>query len=126
LVLLKVVLKSIPVYGLSLAHVPKSILEKIRRRCFSFLWICKKKEGIPLVSWKILAKPKKGGGWGLKNIHLFGQALTVKSLWRLLFNEGLWGNIMKKKYLKDYIVEQWIKVEPKSIKGASNIWKGLV
>ena len=72
LILLKSVLKSILVYWFSLAHVLKRILEKIRRRCFSFSWLDKKKrEPFPLANWKIVAKPKKGGGWGVKNIHLF-------------------------------------------------------
>ena len=33
---------------------------------------------------------------------------------------------MKNKYLKDYIVEHWIRLEPKPVKGASNIQKWLV
>jgi hypothetical protein len=66
-----------------------------------------------LVKWNTLAKPKKDGGWGLKNIYLFGQALIAKSVWQTMFNEGLWGRNMKKKYFISYIVEQWIRTEPK-------------
>jgi len=113
LVLLKSVLESVPVYWLSLAHVPKSILEK-NQECAS------------LVKWNTLAKPKNDGGWGLKNIYLFDQALVTKSLWWLLFNEGLWGKIMQQKHLKSLTLEQWIRCEPKSIWGASNIWKRTV
>jgi hypothetical protein len=49
--LVKVVLESIPVYWLSLAKIPKSILNNIRKRMFNFLWTGKKiKEGVHLIS----------------------------------------------------------------------------
>jgi hypothetical protein len=66
------VLESIPVYWLSIAQVPKGISDKIRKRYFSFLWTGMKEiEGIPLVKWSRVAKPKEAGGWGLKNIYVF-------------------------------------------------------
>jgi hypothetical protein len=50
LTLVKSVLESISVYSLSLAHIPKGMLDKIKRKCFNFLWTRKReKEGIPLV-----------------------------------------------------------------------------
>jgi hypothetical protein len=46
---------------------------------FSFLWTGKKdKEGMHLISWKRISKPKKIGGWGIKNIFTFGKALAAK------------------------------------------------
>lgn len=36
---------------MSLAHIPKGMLDKIRRKCFNFFWTDKwDKEGIPLVN----------------------------------------------------------------------------
>eukprot|EP01018_Ginkgo_biloba_P004985 Gb_28741 [translate_table: standard] len=46
------------------------------------------KEGIPLVKWQTMATPKSLGGWGLKNIHLFGRASAAKSVWRLISSEA--------------------------------------
>jgi hypothetical protein len=43
-----------------------------------------------------------------------------------LFNQGLWGKIMRVKYLENKDTKEWIIVEHKSVKGASNVWKGLV
>jgi hypothetical protein len=40
--LVKYVLESILVYWISLAKIPKILLNKIRRRMFSFLWTGKK------------------------------------------------------------------------------------
>jgi len=36
-----------------------------------------KSEAIPLVKWYSIEKPKKAGGWGLKNIHHFWKALVA-------------------------------------------------
>jgi hypothetical protein len=62
-VLVKVVLESILVYWMSIAHIPKGILDKIRKKCFSFLWVGKReKKGIPLVKWSRVANLKEVGG----------------------------------------------------------------
>jgi hypothetical protein len=74
-----------------------------------------------LVKWNTLTKPKKDGGWGIKNIFLFGRALAAKNLWQLLFNKKLWGKTMHEKYFKSQAAQQWIRAEPKSIRGASNV-----
>jgi hypothetical protein len=36
--LVKLLLKEILVYWHLLSHVPKGVLERVRRKCFSFLW----------------------------------------------------------------------------------------
>jgi hypothetical protein len=62
---MKVVPKSILVYWMSIAKVPKGILTKIRKKCFSCLWIGKCViESILLVKWLQLACPKNFGGGG--------------------------------------------------------------
>ena len=82
--LIKAVLQSIPVYWASIVYIPKGILTKIRKKCFSFLWTTSNKnEGIPLAKWTTIALPKVLGGWGIKNPKLFCRALEAKSLWRL-------------------------------------------
>ena len=53
-----------------------------------------------------IAKPKKCGGWGFKNIFSFGKALAAKILWRSLFGTGMWHEVILKKYLKIiYVIE---------------------
>jgi len=74
------------------------------------LWSGKnKKEGMHLSNWKKITKPKKVGGWGIKNIIIFGQALTAKSLWICLMLLGLWCDVIMQKYLKSKIVEKWFR-----------------
>jgi len=58
--LIKLVSKGITMYCHLLAYILKGMLGKIRKKCFSFLWIGKtEKEGIPRVKWKNWKKVKK-------------------------------------------------------------------
>ena len=109
LVLVKAILEAIPVYWMLLSWIPKGILEQIRRICFRFLWSGKKEGQVtPWVSWKRIAVPKGLGGWGLKNIFLFAQALAAKEGWRLIKNTSLWTRVLKQKYLPHESIEEWI------------------
>ena len=59
LVLVKYVLEGIPVYSLSLENFPKFIQEKIRQKCFKFIWVGKKdKESYHLIRWDRITRPK--------------------------------------------------------------------
>ena len=73
LILVKSVIESIQVYWHTLAHIPKGMLEKIRKCFFHFLWkkISEYKCSC-LTKGNSIATPKYQGGWGLKYIHLFG------------------------------------------------------
>lgn len=48
--LVKVVLEAIPVYWFSMAYIPKSIIDKVSKPWFKFLWEVGKQKGVPLVS----------------------------------------------------------------------------
>jgi hypothetical protein len=127
LVLVKVVLESIYVYWISIAHIPKGILNKITKKCFSFPHIGKReKEGIPSVEWTKVTNLKEFGGWGLNNIHIFNMALALKCLWRLVYNKALWEKVMKYKYLRGISIEDWFKKERKIPQGGSIVWKALI
>jgi hypothetical protein len=85
LVLEKYVLEAIPVYWMSLAWIPKGVLEIARKLYFKFIWAGTKDQFVaPWVKWNAVAVPKTLGGWGLKNIFLFTKALAAKSSWRLI------------------------------------------
>ena len=126
--MLKLVLQSIPVYWASIAYIPKGILTKIRKLCFSFLWTASKQtEAIDLVKWKTLSKPKNLGGWGIKNLELFSKALAAKSLWRLIKNpDKLWRKFIVTKYYPDNNILEWIRTPDKTFKNGSIVWKEMV
>ena len=81
MVLLKPVLQSILVYWATIAYIPKGILQKLRKKLFSFLWSANRhSEGVPLAKWQMLACPKDLGGWGIKNPFLFCQYLCQNTV----------------------------------------------
>jgi hypothetical protein len=52
---------------MSLLWIPKGILEKERKNCFSYLWRgTKDKQVFPWVQWERIEVPKALRGWGLK------------------------------------------------------------
>ena len=59
LTLVKSVPEAIPVYWMSIAWIPKGVLDRIRQILFSFLWQGKKEEySRPWVKWEKIAAPK--------------------------------------------------------------------
>jgi hypothetical protein len=79
LTLFKSILKEFPVYWYTLAYILVGVLGEIKEKVLKFLWtINMENYGIPYVKWKYIAKPKEEGGWGLKNIHLFGNVISCK------------------------------------------------
>ena len=79
-----------------------------------------------LVKWKRLATQKHWGGWGLKYFTIFGQTLAAKSLWRCLFDSGLWGFVTKRKYSGSLTIVDWCQIDSKQTRNCSNIWKNMV
>jgi hypothetical protein len=110
LVLVKAVLESQPVYWLALENIPSSVLHRIRQVVFNFLWDGKRKrKGFHLCSWQLIARPKKYGGWGLRNLFSFSRAMVANTLWRALMVDGLWHRVLKEKYLPSVSVEHWLQ-----------------
>jgi hypothetical protein len=83
--LLKVVLESQPIYWLSLAVIPCSILNTLRKLMFNFLWKNNNESHqIHLCNWEQIALPKSFGGWGIRNIFDFSKSLAANTFWRVL------------------------------------------
>jgi hypothetical protein len=58
----------------------------------------------------MIARPKIYGGWGLKNMDMFGRALAAKSLWRCLTKDGLWNKVVKDKYIHNFLFKHGSEV----------------
>jgi hypothetical protein len=98
-ILCKAVLESQPVYWLSLASIPLSILHKLRKLLYNFLWNGSgDTKHYHLCRWETLARPKRLGGWGFHNIFSFSKALAASTLWRVITKEGIWHKVIKEKY----------------------------
>jgi hypothetical protein len=68
-----------------------------------------------LARWSILRKPKSVGGLGIIDLEVQNKCLLIQWLFKLLDEDGLWQEIINKKYLKNKMLSQ---VEKK--KGAHN------
>ena len=118
MVFIHVVRTNLSVYWFSLAPVPKSILNKLRKMIFDFLWgslgACKHYH---LVDWKFLSRPIELGGWGIKNMEWFSISLRLKSLWLVLNGTGIWHKVITAKYLKNQTVEVWLRTKNFLVRG---------
>jgi hypothetical protein len=74
----------------------------------------------------MLSNPKLVGGWGIKNIILFGHALVEKSLWVFLSSDSLWRSILIAKYIEPGTIIDWIRMPRKPISNASCQWRVLI
>jgi hypothetical protein len=112
---------------MSLAWIPKGVLEKIRRICARFIWSgTGDKYTQPWEKWESIAMPKALGGWGLKNIFLFSKALAAKACWRLISVSSLWSLVVSQKYISPASIEDWIRTPNKSATNGSIIWKAMI
>lgn len=108
-VLIKLVLGRIMVYWMSIVRILNGILIKITKKRFKFSWIGKRANKGIIVKWCLLALIERMGGWGLKNIYLFIQSLTVKNLSILVYNEALRGRLIKSKNLGERSTVEWFR-----------------
>ena len=116
-----------PVYWLALVPIPKSILDKLRKLIFSFLWGSSiEKRKYHLVDWLSLLQPTSLGGWGIKHLGWFSLSLHLKILWMVLKGTGIWHQIFSTKYLKNHSVVTWIRQKSFAVNGVSVIWKGFI
>jgi hypothetical protein len=66
---MKYVLESQPIYWMSLVAIPFTVLNKLRKIVFKFLWKGNNESNhYHLCKWELLTTPKKFGGWGFRNI----------------------------------------------------------
>jgi hypothetical protein len=72
LILVKSVLEGLAVYWMMLERIPNKIIILLRRLSFNFLWNdLPGKRHFHLCSWQSLSRPRKEGGWGLKDLSPF-------------------------------------------------------
>jgi predicted secreted Zn-dependent protease len=122
LVLINSVLSSLPVFMMSFFRIPKGVREKLDYYRSRFFWQCDEhKRKYRLARWGILHKPKCIGGLGIIDLELQNKCLLSKWIFKFLNEEGMWQQILKRKYLKDKTFSQ---VERR--KGDSHFWSSLM
>jgi hypothetical protein len=80
-----------------------------------------------------MTQPKKDGGLGFRDLHLFNLAMLARQVWRLLTGpESLCARVLQAKYFPSLLVMEATRVRNMSytwrsiLKGVEVIKKGLV
>ena len=127
LILIRSILSRIPVYWFSLEKIPKTILNCLRQRIFSFLWGNSiQGKCLHLVDWMTLSRPFVYGGWNIKNLEWFGMAPRLKSFWMVLKGLGIWSSVIKTKYLKNLSLKDCLRNKRFTVKGTSIFWNRFI
>eukprot|EP00253_Pinus_taeda_P003262 PITA_03262 len=127
LVLIKAVIEATPVYWMTLAWIPRGILNRLQKICARFLWKGHHTgKQFAWVRWATIAKPKRWDGWGIKNLDLFAKALAAKLGWSLLTTDSLWSHVAQAKYIKPLHLMDWFCLQHIPGRNTSNIWKAVL
>ena len=121
------VLQAIPVYWFSLFIVPVYVIQHLHKIMFQFLWSrvlnCKK---FHLANWSSISHPKQWGGWGIKHLKVFNIALVAKIMWWALNDSGLWGILLKSKYMYRLPLELWLRRNNSPHSNSSLLWRSFI
>jgi mannosylglycoprotein endo-beta-mannosidase len=99
LILLNSSLSSIPTYYMSMHLLPKTILKRMDRTRKKFFWQRGgEKKKYHLVKWVKVTNPKQKGGLGVKDLRRMNLSLLCRWWWKLEHEEGIWQEIVRKKY----------------------------
>ena len=113
LTLIQSTLSNLPIYSMSLFHLPKGVksrLEKIQR---GFLWVGGNLERkIHLVSWDAVCLGKEKGGLRIRSLATLNKALLGKWAWRFAVEDNpMWKKVITLKYQIEEGV--WFTKEPR-------------
>ncbi|KAK0586151.1 hypothetical protein LWI29_001876 [Acer saccharum] len=122
--LIKAVSSAIPIYAMQSSKLPNEMCLKIDMLNRNFLWgHSAEDKKIHLIKWDTVCYPKHQGGLGIKKSKKMNQALLAKAGWRLMQNkEGLWGNLLKHKYLRG---DSWLELDKHKDNASSSIWRSI-
>ena len=126
-ILLKSILEGQPIYWMSLELIACTVINKIRKIMFNFLWNGNSETNhYHLCRWDILSRPKSYGGWGFRNLSLFNSSLNANTLWHVLNRDGIWHKIIKNKYLHNSTIINWFCSATFKHNSASRICNNLL
>ena len=74
-----------------------------------------------LVVWLTISRPHDYGGWNIKNLDWFCTFIGLRSLWLVLKGSGIWNQIIHLKYLKNQLINEWMRKQQFTVQGTSLI-----
>lgn len=112
---------------MTLAWIPRGILNRLQSICAIILWKCHQTRKLfAWVKWDTIARPKSWGGWAIKRLDLFSNALADKLGWQLLTTDSLWSRVAQVKYIKPLHIMDWFRQQHEPGHNISNIWKDVL
>jgi hypothetical protein len=122
LVLINSILSSLPMFLLSFFEIPKGVRKRLDFYRSRFFWQSdgQKKKYI-LTKWNIVCIPKDQGGLGIEVLDIKNKCLLSKWIFKLLSEQGVWQELLSKKYLGSKYLLQ-VQVKPTD----SPFWKGIM
>ena len=100
LVLINAVLTNMVLYMISFFQLPKGILHRLDYLRSRFFWQGdSEKKKYRLTKWSVVCRPKDQGGLGVHDLEVKNRALLGKWLARLLTEDGVWQQLLRKKYV---------------------------
>jgi hypothetical protein len=122
LILINSVLTSLPMFMLSFLEIPKGVLKRLDFYRSRFFWQSdQSKRKYRLTKWNIICRPKDQGGLGIEVLEIKNRCLLSKWLFKLLNEDGVWQELLRKKYLYNKTLSQ---VTARTTD--SPFWKGLM
>ena len=90
--LINFVLMGISSYWCQMFILLKKVISCINSICRSFLWFGTVDSHKPgMVNWKMVCKPKKVGGLGIRNLYIWNQSAMGKIVWYIyMMKASLW------------------------------------
>lgn len=125
-ILAQSVLNQMVVYWAHLFFLPANIIMAMNKLTTNFIWggqAGKKKFHLSALS--NISMPKSYGGWGLLDLKSFGRALLCKTLWRGIFENGPWSNIVRNKYLRRKDLAFWLRKGKLGFSKGSPVWLSI-
>jgi len=122
-VLIKAVAQAIPTFDMGCFDLTKELCDQISAMVCRYWW--NQQEGqhkIHWLSWENLMKPKREGGLGFRDVHVFNLAMLAKQGWRLCKNpDSLCARILQAKY---YPGVSCLEAKPRA--GMSYTWRSIM
>lgn len=107
---------------LSFLEAPKGVLNTMNASRAMMVWQeTRYKKKYHLVNWFVVCMPKSRGGLGILDLNIMNKCLLMKWLWKLENSEGLWQDLLFRKYLSNQTLTVVVAGN-----NESQFWQGLM
>jgi hypothetical protein len=121
LVLINAILTNMILYMLSFFHIPKGILNRLDYLRLRFFWQGdSEKKKYRLTKWSVVCRPKDQCGLDVHDLEVKNMPLLGKWLAKLLTGDGIWQQLLRKKYVGSKVLS-WVFWKP----GDSHFWASI-